>query len=69
CRIWSLKPQKGHPGGRKMPGMKSEKIIFVYADWMSTEPQLMGRLHVSESRGKEIFSFEYDESWLHQVPH
>lgn len=49
-----------------MPGMKSEKIIFVYADWMSTEPQLMGRLHVSESRGKEIFSFEYDESWLNK---
>lgn len=49
-----------------MPGMKSEKIIFVYADWMSTEPQLMGRLYVSESRGKEIFSFEYDESWLNK---
>ena len=44
-----------------MPGMKSEKIIYVYADWMSTEPQLMGWLYVSESRGKEIFSFEYDE--------
>ncbi|MCD8022603.1 MAG: hypothetical protein LUF30_06405 [Lachnospiraceae bacterium] len=49
-----------------MPGMKSEKIIYVYADWMSTEPQLMSRLYVLESRGKEIFSFEYDGSWLNK---
>ena len=46
--------------------MKNEKIIHVYADWMSTEPQFMGRLYVSEIRGKEIFSFEYDGSWLNK---
>ncbi len=41
------------------------KKIYVYAHWEGMpEAELMGTLLASESRGKEIFSFEYDEAWL-----
>ena len=41
------------------------KIIEVYADWEGLPgPTLMGKLHVSRIRGKELFSFEYDQEWL-----
>lgn len=47
------------------------KNIYVYADWIGlSEPTLMGALHVVLSRGKEIFSFEYDANWLmHHATH
>jgi serine/threonine-protein kinase HipA len=45
--------------------MKNEIIIWVYADWEPVEaPQLMGKLAAQRVRGKEIFSFEYHETWL-----
>ena len=38
---------------------------MVYADWEGFEtPQLIGTLFSSYSRGKEIFSFEYNKNWL-----
>lgn len=41
------------------------KEIFVYAHWDEIEPPfLMGSLYATPSRGKEIFSFEYDKEWL-----
>tara|TARA_R110002049_G_scaffold993_1_gene7045 strand:- start:151 stop:1413 length:1263 start_codon:yes stop_codon:yes gene_type:complete len=41
------------------------KEIWVYAHWDGIEaPFLMGSLYVTPSRGKEIFSFEYDKRWL-----
>ncbi|WP_026811244.1 type II toxin-antitoxin system HipA family toxin [Arenibacter latericius] len=41
------------------------KEIFVYAHWDGIEaPFLMGSLFATPSRGKEIFSFEYDKEWL-----
>ena len=45
--------------------MNNSKEILVYADWEELEtPQFMGTLFSSYSRGKEIFSFEYDKEWL-----
>jgi len=39
--------------------------IFVYADWLQMKtPQLMGCLFSERIRGKEIFSFEYERTWL-----
>ncbi|MBU1238328.1 HipA domain-containing protein [Myxococcota bacterium] len=39
--------------------------IEVWADWVSVGgPIFMGTLFVTPSRGKEIFSFEYDIDWL-----
>lgn len=39
--------------------------IWVYAHWQGMQqPVLVGTLSSARSRGKEIFSFEYDTSWL-----
>jgi serine/threonine-protein kinase HipA len=44
---------------------KNETIIWVYADWNPMEaPYLIGKLFSQLVRGKEIFSFEYNETWL-----
>lgn len=41
------------------------KEILVYADWKNLGgPKLMGTLTTELSRGKEIFSFSYEQSWL-----
>lgn len=45
----------------------NEKTIYVYADWKPGAPVLMGRLYAMNARGKEIFSFEYDEKWLNSA--
>ncbi|MBR1877914.1 MAG: HipA domain-containing protein [Paludibacteraceae bacterium] len=45
------------------------KTIYVYFDdFRVTEPQLMGRLFAQPTRGKEIFSFEFEPQWL-QTPY
>lgn len=37
----------------------------MYADWAGINgPARMGELHATLTRGKEIFSFEYDREWL-----
>ena len=41
-----------------------EKTIYVYADWMDSAPVLIGSLFVSSGRGRELFSFEYNDEWL-----
>jgi serine/threonine-protein kinase HipA len=43
----------------------AHRTIYVYADWVGLEqPTLMGLLHSTLLRGKEIFSFEYDDAWI-----
>jgi serine/threonine-protein kinase HipA len=45
----------------------ARKDIFVYADWKEIGgTKLMGVLHSELLRGKEIFSFEYDQEWLQE---
>ncbi len=42
-----------------------EHIVWVYADWdFLADAQLMGFLTAQRIRGKEVFSFEYVESWV-----
>lgn len=44
---------------------QTQKAIQVYAHWQGMEePIFMGTLFAAPSRGKEIFSFEYDPAWL-----
>jgi len=41
------------------------KPIEIWADWhFLSGPQIVGVLTVSSVRGKEMFSFKYDDSWL-----
>lgn len=43
----------------------NSRDVFVYADWDKLNgPILMGRLHTEILRGKEVFSFQYDQDWL-----
>lgn len=43
----------------------ARKSIQVCAHWQGLEnPILMGTLYAAPSRGKEVFSFEYDPAWL-----
>ena len=43
----------------------TRRTIEVWADWASLKgPTLMGTLSTTPSRGREIFSFEYDPEWL-----
>ncbi len=46
-------------------GTNNQKAIYVFADWEGLGgSQFMGVLFASPSRGKEIFSFEYDPAWF-----
>ncbi len=43
----------------------SPRQVRVYADWVGMSgPCLMGHLSMGRVRGKEIFSFEYEDAWL-----
>ena len=43
----------------------ASKIIYVFADWIGLSgPLLMGALRVEQTRGNEVFSFEYEKKWL-----
>ena len=40
------------------------KTIYVYENWLSKTPSLIGRLFVDTARGGESYAFEYDYAWL-----
>lgn len=40
------------------------KTIFVYDDFSTDQPILMGSLYVNVIKGGETYSFEYDKDWL-----
>lgn len=41
------------------------RSIEVFTDWVGLDgPQRLGILLAHETRGKELFSFEYDGDWL-----
>ena len=44
--------------------MEKEKAIYVFADFRPFHNELIGTIFVSQTRGKEFYSFEYDLSWL-----
>ena len=52
-----------------MAKQENRRSIYVYAHWVGmAEPFMMGILHSERLRGKEIFSFEYDDEWLRNGP-
>ncbi len=45
-----------------------EKQIWVYADWEDLKScRLLGKLTAQRIRGREVFSFEYEPGWIHEV--
>jgi len=48
-----------------MATVQKKKHIMVYAHWLGLqEPQFMGILSATQTKGKESFSFEYSPEWL-----
>jgi serine/threonine-protein kinase HipA len=48
-----------------MAKKEEKRSTLVYADWVGQKgPTLIGILHSTRAKGKEIFSFEYDKVWL-----
>jgi len=48
-----------------MAKKNTKRAVYVYADWCELNgPVFMGVLHAELLRGKEIFSFEYEKTWL-----
>ncbi len=41
-----------------------EKEIYVFADFLSFHNDLIGTIYVSQTKGKEFYSFEYAQTWL-----
>jgi serine/threonine-protein kinase HipA len=49
----------------KMAKQNNKRSIRVYAHWLGMEnPLLVGILYSDRLKGKELFSFEYDGTWL-----
>lgn len=44
--------------------MNNEKTIYVFADFLPFHNELIGTIYLSQIRGKEFCSFEYDHNWL-----
>ncbi|MDD6656940.1 MAG: type II toxin-antitoxin system HipA family toxin [Lachnospiraceae bacterium] len=44
--------------------MENEKKIYVFADFSPFQNELIGTIYVSQTRGKEFYSFEYEQSWI-----
>ena len=40
------------------------KTIYVYENWKCDQPNKIGELYVDFIKGKEVFSFTYEDSWL-----
>ena len=47
----------------------NRKVIYVYENFNSTEPNFLGTLFVESVRGRENYSFEYDAEWLKSSSH
>lgn len=41
-----------------------QKVIYVYDDFSTSDPVLMGMLYVNVIKGGETYSFEYNDQWL-----
>ncbi len=44
--------------------MENRNEIYVYENWKSDTPSLLGKLYADGGRGKQLLSFEYAEEWL-----
>ncbi len=42
----------------------NQKVIYIYENFFSREPNFLGTLFVVNVRGRENYSFEYDPEWL-----
>ncbi len=43
---------------------QNQQIIYVYENFSGEAPQLIGTLYVDHVRGRENYSFQYDQDWI-----
>lgn len=48
--------------------MSDRNRIYVYFDHKTEVPERLGVISIQSTRGKEIFSFEFDKGWLQKTP-
>ena len=48
--------------------MKKEKTVYVWENWTSALPQPVGELYIENLRGRETYSFSFNQSFLARVP-
>ena len=48
--------------------MSDRNRIYVYFDHKTEVPERLGVISIQSTRGKEIFSFEFDKGWLQKHP-
>ena len=46
---------------------EKQKTIFVYDDFSSNHPLLLGELYIDVIKGGECYSFEYNNEWLQKT--
>lgn len=44
--------------------VQEQKAIYVYENFSGETPQFIGTLYVDHVRGRETYSFQYDQEWL-----
>ena len=47
--------------------MADVRNIYVYKDWDTSIPEKIGTIYVEGGKGKEVISFEYNDSWLEKA--
>lgn len=47
--------------------MDNVNEIYVYENWKSDTPSLIGTLYVDGGRVKQVVSLEYDDTWLNDL--
>ena len=47
--------------------METEKKIYVFADFLPFHNELVGIVYVTQTKGRELYAFAYDEGWLEKT--
>ena len=48
--------------------MIQNQTISVFASWLTNQPKI-GTLYTINQKGKETYSFEYDNNWISNYSH
>ena len=47
--------------------MADLRNIYIYKGWGTTRPEKIGTLFVDGGKGREVISFEYEDTWLEKA--
>ena len=65
----TLAQRREHLKEKAIMNKQAKRSIDVYLNWQNTDkPTIMGTLFSDRLKGKEIFSFKYNDNWLKNGP-